>query len=146
MKVILLQDVKKQGKKDDIINVSDGYAHNFLIKNGLAVAYTETSKNVLDKQIQKRNDDEEKLVASLNEIKKKLEDKNIEFKVKTGKEDQVFGTISTKQISDKLKELGFDIEKKKISCGTNLDVLGTHKVDINLHKRVKFQINVVLKK
>jgi len=146
MKVILLQDVKKQGKKDDIINVSDGYAHNFLIKNGLAVAYTETSKNVLDKQIQKRNDDEEKLVASLNEIKKKLEDKNIEFKVKTGKEDQVFGTISTKQISDKLKELGFDIDKKKISCDTNLDVLGTHKVDINLHKRVKFQINVVLKK
>ena len=146
MKVILLQDVKKQGKKDDIINVSDGYAHNYLIKNGLAVAYTETSKNVLDKQIQKRNDDEEKLVASLNEIKKKLEDKNIEFKVKTGKEDQVFGTISTKQISDKLKELGFDIDKKKISCDTNLDVLGTHKVDINLHKRVKFQINVVLKK
>ena len=146
MKVILLQDVKKQGKKDDIINVSDGYAHNFLIKNGLAVAYTETSKNVLDKQIQKRNDDEEKLVAGLNEIKKKLEDKNIEFKVKTGKEDQVFGTISTKQISDKLKELGFDIDKKKISCDTNLDVLGTHKVDINLHKRVKFQINVVLKK
>jgi len=146
MKVILLQDVKKQGKKDDIINVSDGYAHNYLIKNGLAVAYTETSKNVLDKQIQKRNDDEEKLVASLNEIKKKLEDKNIEFKVKTGKEDQVFGTISTKQISDKLKELGFDIDKKKISCDTNLDVLGTHKVDINLHKKVKFQINVVLKK
>lgn len=146
MKVILLQDVKKQGKKDDIINVSDGYAHNFLIKNGLAVPYTETSKNVLDKQIQKRNDDEEKLVESLNEIKKKLENKNIEFKVKTGKEDQVFGTISTKQISDKLKELGFDIDKKKISSSTNLDVLGTHIVDITLHKRVKFQINVILKK
>lgn len=146
MKVILLQDVKKQGKKDDIINVSDGYAHNYLIKNGLAVAYTETSKNVLDKQIQKRNDDEEKLVESLNLIKNKLENKNIEFKVKTGKEDQVFGTISTKQIADKLKGLGFDIDKKKISCDTNLDTLGTHKVDINLHKRVKFQINVVLKK
>lgn len=146
MKVILLQDVKKQGKKDDIINVSDGYAHNFLIKNGLAVAYTETSKNVLDKQIQKRNDDEEKLVESLNVIKKKLENKNIEFKVKTGKEDQVFGTISTKQIADKLKELGFDIDKKKISSDTNIDTLGTHKVDICLHKRVKFQINVVLKK
>ena len=146
MKVILLQDVKKQGKKDEIINVSDGYANNFLIKNGLAVAYTETSKNVLDKQIQKRNDDEDKLVASLNEIKKKLENKNLEFKVKTGKEDQVFGSISTKQISDKIKELGFDIDKKKISSKTNIDTLGTHIVDIELHKKVKFTINVILKK
>ena len=146
MKVILLQDVKKQGKKDDIINVSDGYAHNFLIKNGLAVPYTETSKNVLDKQIKKRNDDEEKLVESLNEIKKKLENKNLEFKVKTGKEDQVFGTISTKQISDKLKELGFDIDNQKISSKTNIDTLGTHIVDIELHKKVKFTINVILKK
>ena len=146
MKVILLQDVKKQGKKDDIINVSDGYAHNFLIKNGLAVAYTETSKNVLDKQIQKRNDDEDKLVASLNEIKKKLENKNLEFKVKTGKEDQVFVTLSTKQISDKLKEMGFDIDKKKISSKTNIDTLGTHIVDIELHKKVKFTVNIILKK
>ena len=146
MKVILLQDVKKQGKKDDIINVSDGYAHNFLIKNGLAVAYTDTSKKVLDNQIQKREDDENKLVENLNVIKSKLENKNIEFKVKTGKNDQVFGTISTKQISDKLKELGFDIDKKKIKCDTGLDVLGTHIVNIELHKKVKFTINVILKK
>lgn len=144
MKVILLQDVKKQGKKDDVINVSDGYAHNYLIKNKLAVAYTETSKNVLDSQIQKRNDDEEKLIASLNEIKKKLENKELKFKVKTGKQDQVFGTVSTKQISDELKKQGFDIDKKKIKTTTNIDTLGTHNVDIELHKKVKFQIKVIL--
>ena len=146
MKVILLQDVKKQGKKDDIINVSDGYARNYLIKNGLAVSYTETSKNVLDKQIQKRNDDEEKLVESLNDIKRKLENKELKFKVKTGKEDQVFGTVSTKQISDELKKLGFDIDKKKIKTTTNLDTLGTHNVEIDLHKRVRFEIRVILTK
>ena len=136
MKVILLQDVKKQGKKDDIINVSDGYAHNFLFKQNLAVPYTETSKNVLDKQIQKRNDEEDALVESLNEIKKKLENKVIKFKVKTGKNDQVFGAISTKQISDEIKKLDFNIDKKKIKTDTNIDSQELHNGLKQLHKKV----------
>ncbi|MBE6160813.1 MAG: 50S ribosomal protein L9 [Firmicutes bacterium] len=146
MKVILLKDVKGQGKKDDIINVSDGYANNFLIKNGLAVMETKRSKEVLDNQIKKRNDEEDSLVASLNEIKKKLENKEISFKVKTGKEDRVFGTISTKQISDELKNKGFQIDKKLIHPTSGLDSLGSHIVNIKLHKRVEFNISVVLKK
>ena len=146
MKVILLQDVKKQGKKDDIINVSDGYAHNYLIKNNLAVPYTETSKNVLDKQIKKRNDEEDALVERLNEIKNKLENKVIKFKVKTGKNDQVFGAISTKQISDELKKMNFNIDKKNIKTDTNIDTLGVHNVLIELHKKVKFEIQVMLEK
>ena len=146
MKVILLQDVKKQGKKDDIINVSDGYAHNFLIKNNLAVPYTETSKSVLDKQIKKRNDEEDALVEKLTEVKSKLDNKIIKFKVKTGKEDQVFGTISTKQISDELKKLGFSIDKKNIKPDTSIDTLGIHNVLIELHKKVKFYIQVKLEK
>ena len=77
MKVILLKDVKSQGRKDDIINVSDGYANNYLIKNKLAVAYTETSKKILHKQIQIGHDEEAKIVANLNEIKNKLNDKII---------------------------------------------------------------------
>lgn len=146
MKVILLQDVKKQGKKDDIINVSDGYAHNYLIKNNLAVPYTETSKNVLDKQIKKRNDEEDALVERLNEIKNKLENKVIKFKVKTGKNDQVFGAISTKQISDELKKMNFNIDKRNIKTDTNIDTLGVHNVLIELHKKVKFEIQVMLEK
>lgn len=146
MKVILLQDVKKQGKKDDIIDVSDGYARNFLIKNKLAVAYSDTSKSVLDSQIKKRNDDEDALVDELNKIKNKLNNKTINFKVKTGKNDQVFGAVSTKQISDELKKLNFDIDKKKIKLDHQIDTLGNHIVEINLHKRVSFNINVNLVK
>lgn len=146
MKVILLKDVKGQGKKDDIIDVSDGYANNFLIKNKLAVAETKRSKEVLDRQIQQRQDDEDALILSLNEIKKKLENKEIIFKVKTGAQDRVFGTISTKQISDQLKELGYTIDKKCINPTSSLDSLGTHQVTIKLHKRVEFNINIVLKK
>ena len=144
MKVILLKDVKSQGRKDDIINVSDGYANNYLIKNKLAVAYTETSKKILDKQIQIRNDEESKIVANLTEIKIKLNDKIIEFKVKTGKDDRVFGTVSSKQISDKINELGYDIDKKCILIDTPLSSLGTYKVKIKLHKKVEFNINIKL--
>ena len=95
MKVILLKDVKGQGKKDDIIEVSYGYANNYLLKNNLAVAYTQTSKNILDKEIKERENKEDELIKKLNIIKKDLNDKIIEFKVKTGKEDKVFGTISS---------------------------------------------------
>lgn len=144
MKVILLKDVKSQGKKDDVINVSDGYANNYLIKNKLAVAYTYTSKKILDKQIQIRNDEEAKMVANLTEIKNKLNDKVIEFKVKTGKDDRVFGTVSSKQISDKINELGYDIDKKCILIDTPLSSLGTYKVKIKLHKKVEFNINIKL--
>lgn len=144
MKVILLKDVKSQGRKDDIINVSDGYANNYLIKNKLAVAYTDTSKKILDKQIQIRNDEEAKIVANLTEIKNKLNDKIIEFKVKTGKDDRVFGTVSSKQISDKINELGYDIDKKCILIDTPLSSLRTYKVKIKLHKIVEFNINIKL--
>ena len=144
MKVILLADVKGQGKKDDIIDVSSGYANNYLIKNKLAVLYTEGSKKVLDKEIKTRNDEEERLVASLNDIKKNLENKKIEFKVKTGKEDRVFGSISTKQIVDELSKLGFKIDKKCILLDNAIDTLGNHIVKVKLHKKVEFNININL--
>ena len=112
MKVILLKDVKGQGKKDDIIEVSYGYANNYLLKNNLAVAYTQTSKNILDKEIKERENKEDELIKKLNIIKKDLNEKIIEFKVKTGKENKVFGTISSKQISDRLSEIGYKIDKR----------------------------------
>lgn len=146
MKVILLQDVKKQGKKDDIIEVSDGYAHNFLIKNNLAVPVTKTSTSILNKELAQKKKEEEQKIAEFNKIKDQLVGKKLIFKVKAGQMDKVFGNISTKQISDKLKTMGFDIDKKSISSIAPLDTLGTHEVTIKLHKKVIFNINVVLQK
>ena len=146
MKVILLQDVKKQGKKDQIIEVSDGYANNYLIKNGLAVAATETSRQRLAKELDIRKKEEEALIAKCQEIANKLKDKEITIKVKTGEQDKVFGTVSSKQICEELKKIGYDIDKKKIVLDHAIDTLGTHNVEINLHKKVKGVIKVTLKK
>ena len=146
MKVILLKDVKGKGKKDAILEVSDGYANNYLIKNGLAVPYTKKSKEILDQEIDVREKNEQKLIEELTEIKNKLNDKVIEFKVKVGKEDKVFGTVSSKQISDKLKEMGYKIDKKCIKINDAISTLGITNVDVELHKKVKFNLKVSLVK
>ncbi len=146
MKVILLCDVKNQGKKDQIITVSDGYANNYLIKNNLAVPYTKKSSEILKTELDEREKEEEAHVAKLNDVKKKLENKTLTFKVKTGAGDKVFGTVSNKQISDKLKEMGYTIDKKCIKTIDSISTLGVTRVEIELHKRVKFNLNIELVK
>ena len=144
MKVILLKDVKKQGKKDDIIEVSDGYANNYLIKNKLAVRYTSGSKNKLNSEIKEREIKEDKIVNDLLKLKNELEKKKISFIVKSGKDGKIFGTISSKQISDELKKMGYDIDKKCIEMDHTIDTLGTHKVSLKVHKKVTITLTVVV--
>ena len=144
MKVIFLKDVKGQGKKDEIKEVKDGYAENFLIKNGYAIKYSSRSKEILDNQIEDRNEKEKELIKECEEIKKKLESKTYTFKVKSGKEGKVFGSVSSKQISDELNKQGFKIDKKKILIDDALTTLGHHNVKIELHKKVIAEIKIIM--
>jgi large subunit ribosomal protein L9 len=145
MKIILLKDVKKQGKKGDIIEVADGYG-NFLIKNKEAVLATSGGVDRLHKENEQRRIDEENLIKECTKIKNKLEKEKFQFKVKTGAQDRVFGSVSAKQIETELKNKKYDIDKKQIKINSALSTLGFHNVDIELHKKVIATIKVELVK
>ena len=140
MQVIFLKDLKGQGKKGEIKEVSDGYAINFLIKKGYALKKTEGSLNKLKEQ--KENDKilDEKNREEALKLKDKLEKITINFKVKS-KDRKMFGSISTKQIKEELNKLGYDIDKKQIESIT-INTLGMHIVKITLYKDIKGDLKV----
>ena len=146
MKVIFTKDVKGQGKAGEIKEVKDGYAQNFLIKNGYAVSYTKRSKEILDITNKNKEEREKEETKRCNDLKEKLKSVNLKFKVKTGKNDQVFGSISTKQIASELDKLGYKIDKKKIVLSSPISSLGFHEINIMLHKNVTATIRVELTK
>lgn len=146
MKVIFLKDVKGQGKKDEIKEVKDGYGMNFLIKNGYAVMATETGVKRLRSEQEENRLQEQLNIKECEELKKKLEKLKLQFKVKTGKTDQVFGSVSTKAIADELRKQGYMIDKRKIILDIPLSSLGVHEVEIELHKEVIAKVKVHLVK
>ena len=147
MKVIFIKDVKGQGKKNEIKEVADGYAQNFLIKKGYAVKATNDNVNKISKQVSEEALKESLLIKDLEDVKRKLEKEKIVFKTKTGEQDRMFGTISTKQIKKELNDLGYKIEKQDIILDHPIMSLGYHEVKIILHKKVvaNIKVNVVKK-
>ena len=146
MKVILLQDVKSLGKKGDIVNVSDGYARNMLLKKG--IGKEANGQNINDLKLQKAN--EEKIAKENLEAAKKLaeemKDKEIKVSVKAGEGGRVFGSVSTKEIAEEIKkQLGYEIDKKKILLDAPVKALGYTEIGIKLLTQVtaKMRVHVV---
>lgn len=143
MKVILLQDVKKLGKKDQTIEVSDGYAVNFLFPRHLAVQVTKKSVEVLANQQEEARVNEAKAKANAQELSKFLDKITLIFKVKTGREGKLFGAISLKQVCEDLeRNHHINIDKRKFLDKGPLDELGFHHLKVELHKGVIGQIHV----
>lgn len=145
MKVILLEDVKKQGKKGDVIEVSDGYGRNYLIKNNLAILADGAALNQL-KSKQKadaRQEAENLETAKQNKQLIEAEETVVEIVAKTGEDGRLFGTIPSKQIADELKkQYDIKIDRRKIELNENLSSLGYHKVPVKLHTDVTATIKV----
>ena len=131
MKVILLQDVRKLGKKGDIVKVADGYGQNYLIKNKLAVLETNATRKVVENEKQ---------------LAKRLEDITLEFSLKSGKDGKTFGSVSTKQIVEQLREkYDIKIDKRKFIDAHPIGALGYTKLKVDLYKGIIATITVHLK-
>ena len=144
MRVIFIKDLKNQGKKGEIKEVKDGYAKNFLIKNGYAVQETKESLKALERQNEKEKQADENKRDIALKTKKELEKEKLVFTVKTGENDKVFGSISVKQIKEKLNN--YNLDKKQIIIQNPITSLGFHEIEINLYKDIIATLKIEVKK
>ena len=143
MKVILLQDVKKVGKKGEVVKVADGYGQNFLINNKLAVLETNTSRKIVESQKEAEHQQDLENQAKAKELAKEIESITLEFTLKSGKDGKTFGSVSTKQVVEQLREkYGIKIDKRKF---IDAHPLGYTKLKVDLYKGIIATINVHLK-
>ncbi|MEK4231212.1 50S ribosomal protein L9 [Solibacillus sp. FSL H8-0538] len=143
MKVVFLKDVKGKGKKGEIKNVADGYAQNFLIKNGFAVEASNQAMSQLEgqKKLEEKNAAAE--LQAAKDLKAQLEALTVELKAKSGEGGRLFGSVSTKQIADALqKKHGFKVDKRKMECNEGIRSLGFTNVPVKLHPEVKAILKV----
>lgn len=146
MKVIFTKDLRGQGKRGEIKEVKDGYAKNFLIKNGYASQLTDSTLGKYNRECEQQKEQDEKMRNEAQDLKSKLEKLELIFTVKTGKGDQVFGSISSKQIKDELDKQGYSIDKKQVEFDHSVSSLGYHDVKINLYKEIFAKVKVKLQK
>ena len=145
MKVILKKVVKNLGKEGDVVNVSDGYARNFLFKQGLAVEANTVNMNENNqaKQAQARQFEQDKQEAIA--LANKLSNIVVTIKVATGKNGQLFGAVTNKEISEELAKLGFNVDKKKIVVNAPIKTLGNYEVLCKLFIEVSCKLKVEVK-
>jgi large subunit ribosomal protein L9 len=141
MEVILLQDVNKLGQKDDIVSVKDGYGSNYLIPKGFAVAATPSAKKMHTENLKQRAHKEEKIKIEAEEIATRLTGIKLVVGAKTSTSGKIFGSVNTIQISEALKDKGFDIDRKSITLPEDqIKEVGKYKAVVKLHRDVKVDV------
>lgn len=143
MKVILLEDVKSLGKKGEVVDISDGYARNFILKKNLGLEAN--SKNLNDMKLKKQHEERiaQENLEKAQALAKELEAGKVELSIKTGEGGRSFGSISSKEIASAVKEqMGYDIDKKKIQIKEPVKTPGMHLVPVKLHAKVTAELKV----
>ena len=145
MEVILREDVEKLGSRGQLVKVASGYARNFLLPKRLAVAATESNKKIVEQERQAALRRDAKEVADATDLAKMMSTITVTVAQKAGENDQLFGSVTAKDIADLLEKQGYTIERRKIQLPEPIKTLGEHKVPIRLHRDVTVEItaNVV---
>jgi large subunit ribosomal protein L9 len=142
MEIILKQDVNKLGQKDDTVIVKNGYARNYLIPRGFAIAATPSAKKVHKENLRQRAHKEEKIKQDALQIAKKMEGIKLVVGAKTSTSGKIFGSVNTIQIAESLKEKGFDIDRRNITLPEDqIKEIGNYKAVVKLHREVKIEID-----
>lgn len=142
MKVVLLQDVKAQGKKDDIVEVSEGYATNFLFPKKLAIpADAKAINDIKNKKSSEAHKVELERQAA-KELAEKLNQASVKIKAEAGSDGRFYGAVTSKDIAEALKKLGFEVDKRKIVLDAPIKAFGTYKIDIKLYQEISGKVTI----
>lgn len=141
MEIILKQDVKSLGYKDDMVNVRPGYGRNFLIPKGLAIIANETNKKILAETTKQRSFKEEKIKTIAQTTATALKGLVVKVGAKVGEKGRIFGSVNTLQVADAIKKLGYEVERKNITLSEEaIKTIGTYTANVKLHKEINVDV------
>ncbi|MGH9723247.1 MAG: 50S ribosomal protein L9 [Bryobacteraceae bacterium] len=142
MDVILREDIDKLGNRGQVVRVADGYARNFLLPKRLAVAATESNKKIIEQERQAHLRKEAKIEADATDLSKMLSGVTVTIAQKAGENEQLFGSVTAKDVVEALEQQGYSIDRRKVQLDNPIRQLGDHKVPVKLHRAVTTEINV----
>lgn len=142
MELILKEDVKGLGYKNDTVTVKPGYGRNFLVPQGMAVPATESNKKILAENIRQAAHKAEKIRLDAQNLANNIGELTVTIKTKAGDSGKIFGKITSLQVADALKARGFDVDRKRIDFAEEIKTLGTYTANLNLHREVKHSVTV----
>lgn len=140
MEVILKQDIKNLGYKDDVVRVKDGYGRNYLIPKGYAVIANDSNRKILAENLRQTQFKQDRIKKDAETIAASLANVTVSIGAKAGESGKIFGAVNTIQFAEALKKLGFEVDRKRITFETDVKFLGSYIANLNLHKEVKIQV------
>ena len=142
MEIILIKDVPGLGFKDEVVNVKNGYGRNYIIPQRFGVLANKTNSKILEENLKQTVKKQEEILKEAQKLSKKIGNLVLDFKLKTGSDEKVFGSITTAQIAKLLSEKGIEIHKKNITILTKVNAVGEYDVDLKIHKDITHPIKI----
>jgi len=142
MEIILIKDIPGLGFKDEVVNVKNGYGRNYIIPQGLGVLANKSNSKVLEENLKQTIKKQEEILKEAQKLSKKIGNLVLDFKLKSGSDDKVFGSITTAQIAKLLSEKGIEIHKKNITILTKVNAVGEYDVELKIHKDITHPIKI----